>query len=394
LRSVGLLHGLLDLPRMRVVIIGGGIGGLAAAVALRRVGLEGQIVERADSIREIGAGLSLWSNAVNALRELGVEASVTEAGSIIERNSVRTPAGRLLAVSELEEISQNAGAPCICVHRAALQRILLGALTPDSVRTGARCVGFKDSSAILEDGESIEADVLVGADGVSSVIRERLHGAKPPRYAGYTCWRGILREKGLLPERSALVAAGGGKQFGLLPCGEGQLYWFLTRNAPRGSTASKQELTRLCRDWAAPVAEVIESTLEGSIVHNDIVDRLPLRWWGRGSVTLLGDAAHATTPNLGQGACMALEDAVVLAHCLSTVRPVESALREYERLRIPRTAAVVRTSWQTGRVLQMNQPVLESFRDWFTGSLLGKHMGMRMFRNLLMYKVPKLHPPT
>jgi 2-polyprenyl-6-methoxyphenol hydroxylase-like FAD-dependent oxidoreductase len=377
---------------MRAVIIGAGIGGLAAAVALRRVGVKSLIIEQAGSIREIGAGLSLWSNAVNALRELGVEARVTDCASIIERNSVRAPSGRLIAISEFGDISRNADAPCICVHRAVLQRILLEAVPPTWVRTGARCLGFNGSTAILEDGESIEADVLVGADGISSVIRAGLHGEERPRYAGYTCWRGILRMEEALPDRTALLAAGAGSQFGLWPCGAGQHYWFLTKNAPQGTAQTKADVLALCGNWAAPIPGIIEGTPVGAILQNDIVDRPPLRWWGRGRVTLLGDAAHATTPNLGQGACMALEDAVVLAYCLSTVRPAESALREYERLRIPRTEAIVRDSWQTGRILQLDQPALESVRDWFIGSSLGRYLGMQRFRNLLTYKVPKLYP--
>jgi FAD-dependent urate hydroxylase len=323
---------------MRVVIIGGGIGGLAAAVALRRVGLESVVIERTKAIREIGAGLSLWSNALKALREIGVEASVIEAASIIERNRFQLPAGRLLAVNEFGEISRNAGAHCLCVHRATLQRLLLEQLPPCAVRTGERCVGFNGSAAILESGEVLEADVLVGADGISSVIRAGLHGDDPPRYSGYTCWRGILCKEGLLPERSALLSAGGGKQFGVWPCGDGQFYWFLTRNAPRGTVVSKQEIAALCRDWPRPIPEIIEATPESAILQNDVFDRRPLRWWGHGRVTLLGDAAHAATPNLGQGACMALEDAVMFAYCLNNVRPAESALREYERQRIPRTS--------------------------------------------------------
>jgi len=306
---------------MHVVIIGAGIGGLAAAVALRRVGVKSLIVERADSIREVGAGLSVWSNAVNALRELGVEARVTDSASVIERQSVRNPAGRLLAVTEFGDISHNADAPCICVHRAVLQRILLEELPPAWVRTGARCVGFNGSTAILEDGERIQADVLVGADGISSVIRAGLHKAESPRYAGYTCWRGICRDNGVLPDRTPLMAAGAGSQFALLPCGSAQLFWFFTKNAPQGVTQTKADLLTLCGDWAAPVPDVIEATPEGAIVQNDILDRPPLRWWGRGPVTLLGDAAHATTPNLGQGACMALEEPPAKPAFFGSARP-------------------------------------------------------------------------
>jgi 2-polyprenyl-6-methoxyphenol hydroxylase-like FAD-dependent oxidoreductase len=373
---------------MRVVIIGAGIGGLAAAVALRRVGVESLILERADSIREIGAGLSLWSNALNALRELGLEDRVTEFASLVERNLARTPKGRVLAVNDFRDIIRAAGAPCVCIARTVLQRILLEELPAAQVRTGARCVGVSDSWVTLEDGTRIDADVLVGADGVSSVVRAGLHGVEVPRYAGYTCWRGIFQKDDLLPPRTALLAAGSGSQFGLWPCGAGQLYWFLTKNAPQGGMRTKAEVLALCRDWAAPIPDAIEMTPEGAIVQNDIVDRPPLHWWGRGRVTLLGDAAHAATPNLGQGACMALEDAVVFAHCLSGGGPVEAALREYERLRIPRTNAVVRDSWQAGRILQLDQPGLEWARDWFMGSALGSYMGMRMFRKLLTYRLP------
>jgi 2-polyprenyl-6-methoxyphenol hydroxylase-like FAD-dependent oxidoreductase len=395
---------------VRAVIIGAGIGGLAAAVALRRVGIETLVIERAAAIREVGAGLSIWSNAVNALRELGLEARVMASAALIERNLVRTPAGAFIAQNEFGDISRKAGAPSICIHRAILQKILLDSLPPASVRTGVRCSGFDDSTAILESGERgaerIRADVLVGADGISSVIRDGLHGAEPPRYAGYTCWRGILRDRvpvahdlgtpgrnGVVPDRSALLVIGAGSQFGLWPCGAGQLYWFLTKNAPPGTTQTKADAVALVRDWAAPVPEIIAGTPEDAILENDIVDRPPRRWRGRSGVTLLGDAAHASTPNLGQGACLALEDAVVLAHCLNGTSPVEAALRKYERLRIPRTTDIVRRSRRMGKALQLNSPAVELFRNWFMGSWLGTRLAMQTFRTLLIYQVPRLGPP-
>ena len=380
---------------MRVTIIGAGIGGLAAAVALRRVGMGTLVIERVPSIREIGAGLSLWSNALNALRELGLEAQAIASSSLIERNVARTPAGRLIGEHDFASLVREPGAPCICIHRAVLQTILLDALPPNSVLNGARCVGFDDSTAVLESGERINSDVLVGADGISSVIREGLHGAQPPRYAGYTCWRGI-RCADAAPAgqpQSALLVIGAGSQFGLWPCGAGQQYWFLTKNSPPGAKKTKAELLALFRDWAAPVPEVIDSTPEDAILQNDIVDRPPLRRWGRGRVTLLGDAAHATTPNLGQGACQALEDAVVLAYCLGKTSPAEAALRQYEGMRISRAAGVVRDSWQTGKVLQLDSPLLESLRNWFMSTRLGHRQGMRTFRNLLIYRLPHLPSP-
>jgi 2-polyprenyl-6-methoxyphenol hydroxylase-like FAD-dependent oxidoreductase len=376
---------------MRAVIVGAGIGGLATAVALRKIGVEPLVIERAASIREVGAGLSIWSNAVNALRELGLEDKIMASASTIDRNLVQTTKGRIIARTELSELSKIAGAPCICVHRGTLQKMLLDELPSDSVRVGVRCPGFESSTAILEGGERIEADVLVGADGISSAIREQLHGAQATRYAGYTCWRGIRDDiPGLLPENSALLITGEGSQFGVWPCGPGKFYWFLTKNAPRGSTQPKAAAVAVCRDWAGPAREIIAGTAEEAILQNDIVDRPPLRSWGRGAVTLLGDAAHPATPNLGQGACQALEDAVVLAHCLAESRSVEASLRKYEEIRLPRTTQIVRDSWQTGKVLQLDSPALEWLRNWFLGTKACERAEMRAFTSLLTYGLPKL----
>lgn len=375
---------------MRVIIIGAGIGGLAAAAALRRVGIETINVERVPAIREVGAGLSLWSNAVNALKQLRVADKVLASASAVERVISRTAAGRPITVNPIGEISRDAGAPSVCIHRAVLHRLLFEELSPEAVRTGANCTGFEGATAILENGERIAADVLVGADGISSVIREILHGTRPPRYAGYTCWRGILRAEGVLPERAAYMVTAAGAQLGAWPCGPGQVYWFLTKNAPQGTKQTKANALAFCRGWVAPVPALIEGTSEEAIVQNDILDRPPIAQWGRGPVTLLGDAGHATTPTLGQGACQALEDAVVLADCLHRIQPVDAALREYERCRIPRTTEVVRVSWRSGRIMQIDQPALESLRNWFWGTSLGRRFGTRMFHKLLTYQVPTL----
>ena len=166
-----------------------------------------------------------------------------------------------------------------------------------------------------------------------------------------------------------------------------------TKNVVQSDFYSYQEIAALCRDWPRPIPEIIEATPESAILQNDVFDRRPLRWWGHGRVTLLGDAAHAATPNLGQGACMALEDAVMFAYCLNNVRPAESALREYERQRIPRTS-ISRPRFLAHGSSDANGPANPGISpQLFHGKYLGKHLGIQMFRKLLMYSVPKLHAP-
>lgn len=218
---------------MRAVIIGAGIGGLAAAVALRKVGVEVLVVERAPAIHEIGAGLSIWLNAIRALRELDVDSALAPCSSVVERILSRTSSGRPIGIIDLRNLSGDVGIACICVHRADLQHVLLEALPPGAVRTGSNCVAFDGTDAILASGERISGDALIGADGISSVVRAALHGAHPPRYAGYTCWRGICNNEDVLPERAALLVTAAGSQFGAWPCRPGQIYCFSRRTRQR-----------------------------------------------------------------------------------------------------------------------------------------------------------------
>src|SRR6267378_3199873 len=179
----------------RVLVVGGGIGGLAAALALKRVGVRASVFERAPEIREVGAGLTLWSNAVKALRQLGVADKILALGSILERNKTITPEGKVLNEQDVTDVAQEAGAPCVLAHRADLQRTLLEALPAEEVHPGHACVGVDATAdgvvARFANGREERGDLLVGADGIRSVVREHVLGKSEPVYAGYTCWRGM-----------------------------------------------------------------------------------------------------------------------------------------------------------------------------------------------------------
>src|SRR6516164_5688878 len=379
---------------MRALIVGGGIGGLAAAVALQRVGIQVAVFEKAPHIIEVGTGLSLWSNAMVALRRFGLQPADLEAGTVMEPTRKSLASRQPFGSVDVAALSEKAGAPSICLHRATLQRLLLDAALngdPRSVRTGRECTGFEADAAGVaarfSDGSREHGDVLIGADGIHSVIRGQLFGSERVRFGGYLAWRGIAEGASPLPEREALVVVARGSQAGCFPCGERRLYWFLTRNAAAGSHAgplgNRSEAIECIRNWRVPFQSFVETTAENAILRNDVVDRPTRRVWGAGRVTLLGDAIHATTPNLGQGACQALEDAVVLANSLRRYSLTEAALRDYEARRHHRANFVVGQSRRIGTIAQLTSPVVVRLREVLGSTAWAQKRTERLFERLL-----------
>ncbi len=270
---------------------------------------------------------------------------------------------------DTRDFERRFGLPTLAVHRADLLTALRDALPPDVIHLNAPCAGFtQDATGVavqFANRSTVEGDVLIGADSLHSVVRTRLWGASKPRYAGYTGWRAITKfDHSRLPVGETW---GCGARFGIIPMSQGRVYWFATKNAPEGERdgpmGRKQDLLDRFGSWHAPIGELIVATDEAAILRNDIYDRPPLRQWGQGCVTLLGDAAHPMTPNLGQGACQALEDAVVLSACLDPTTEVATALRQYEVQRMRRTTAIVRESRLIGAVGQWSNTWLCGFRN-------------------------------
>jgi FAD-dependent urate hydroxylase len=355
----------------KALIIGAGIGGLAAAIALRQVGVEPVVFERSGKMREIGAGITLWANAVKALKRLGVYDAVRAAGVAEIGGEIRSWRGEKIFKIPTDQLRVRFGEANLAVHRADLQGALLAALPEGTVRLGAECVGFvQDGAGVFvrfADGREERGDTLIGADGINSSVRAQLFDRREPRYAGYSGWRGIAAAPGLIPGDVGLNLWGRGSEFGLVGIGRGSFYWFLTKNVPEGATESsagrKEEVLDLLRGWYEAARVAVRATEESKILRNDIYDREPLERWGEGKATLLGDAAHPMTPNLGQGACQAIEDAVVLGRCLKDGGDVASSLRLYESHRVRRTSAIVKRSRFAGRVVQLENSLLCGLRD-------------------------------
>ncbi|HJZ93539.1 MAG TPA: FAD-dependent monooxygenase [Gemmataceae bacterium] len=366
---------------MRVLVIGGGIGGLAAAIALRRAGLEVSVFERAPELREVGAGLTLWTNAVKALRQLGVGPGVESLAAPLATSEIYTWNGKPIGTLDLGALSAQLGAPTIGIHRADLQSALAAHLPSGVVHLGMTCEGYvQDAGGVtarFAGGREERGDLLIGADGLLSAIRRQLLNDGPPRYAGYTGWRGVGHiDHPAVPVGKTLLFVGRGSQAGLLPIGRGRVYWFATANVPAGGAdppgGRKTSLLERFADWYSPVPAFIGGTDESAILRNDIVDRPPVRTWGDGRLTLLGDAAHPTTPNLGQGACQAIEDAVVLAKALRELGDPVAGLRAYEDRRRDRTAMITKRSWQLGKMLTWES----KFGNWLRDTMFRRSRGL------------------
>ncbi|HEX6339904.1 FAD-dependent monooxygenase [Umezawaea sp.] len=329
------------------IVIGAGIGGAAAALALRHIGWRATVLERAPVLGEIGAGMSQAPNALRALDALGVGEQARSAGVPTHAaGNLRTPDGRYLQRARPGDVTA-----MLAFHRADLHRVLLDALPGSWVRTGAEVTGLRqeaDRAAVgFGDGE-LTADLVVAADGIRSTVRRLLWpDAPPPRFLGRTAWLGIAE----VTDLPGSITLGPGGYFLIHPLGRGRAYWAYVTTASQPNVRSDQEKTELIRrigTWHDPIPRLIEATPTEALIRIDIHDLDPLPSYVTGRVALLGDAAHAMSPDRGQGAGQSIEDAVVLATALAGESTVDAALRRYDADRRPRTQTTARGARKDG----------------------------------------------
>ena len=362
--------------KFSIGIIGGGIGGVAAAVAFHRAGIQATVYERANELREVGAGMMLWPNATRVLKELGVLDGVAALSGPNRHFLVRSRTGTILMNIGLGHFD----VPALCTRRSDLLAALISALPAERIRLGHDFESFEEKHASVgvhfSDGVSVEHDFLIGADGIRSRVRSQLLGICEPVYRGYTIWRGLARLPGVVPTGSNSETWGRGKRFGILNTGGDRFTWYATANTDPGHADSaegrQRELLQMFAGWHEPVESLIAATDEGAILKNGAYDLPPLKRWGHGRVMLLGDAAHPCTPNLGLGGCMALEDALVLAKSFGKEASPELALRRYESLRRERTRHVQQRSLLMGHIGQWESLLIGAGRQVVAGMLPAK----------------------
>lgn len=364
---------------MRALVIGSGIGGLCCAIGLRKIGLDVVLYERAPELREVGAGIMIWANGLRAFDALGVGESVRTAALRATHTILACRNGRKTQLkTEADGFEKELGyAPFACfIHRADLVGALALHFPAAAAHYGHECVGVELRGqrviATFANGKTDEGDLLIGADGIRSAVREALFGPTELRYAGYTCWRGVCPRPASIRPGEIRLWTGRGSQVGINTLTEDRIYWFATRNAlPGGKAADERaEALRLFGNWAEPLPELIASTPADRVLRGDIFDRPPSRPWSKGRVLLVGDAAHPTTPNFGQGGGMAIEDGVVLARCLTAFREPEAAFAAFEAERYSRTSAVTNEAWKFGKMLQWEGRASVWFRDVLSGIAL------------------------
>lgn len=352
----------------KIILIGGGIGGAATALALQSAGFETVVYERTQQLREVGAGVALWANATHVLKELDMLEDALRESAIITNYQFLSQTGKELVNLRVDRFE----VPAIGIHRADLQGLLWGKLSSEQSVLGQMFERFEQVGNKVRvhfaSGLFDEGDALIGADGLRSQVRAQLFGEAKPIYRSMTAYRALTHyvpdtyKKGYICE-----FLGSGKAFGFLAIGRGRMYWYVASKAREGQPDApigrKRELQEMFQDWPSPIPELIAATDEASILKNDLYDRVPIREWGQQNITLLGDAAHPTLPTMGQGACMALEDALVVANCLRAHSDPTSAFRQYESLRLVRTKKIVEQSLMIGKSFQIENRVFIALRN-------------------------------
>jgi 2-polyprenyl-6-methoxyphenol hydroxylase-like FAD-dependent oxidoreductase len=356
---------------MNGIIIGGGIAGLACAHALNQVNISTRVYESTPTLKAVGAGLVLGTNAMQILDRLDLAKAVIQEGNELKSFEITNHQLKALQTVFQENTKRRFGFYGTAIHRAKLHQVLVDRLKDGQLELGHQLAHLEQDSsnsiAHFANGQSQEADFFIGADGIHSKLREVAFPAVKMRAAQQYCWRGITSLPSNFPDpHKAIESWGNQRRFGLIPIGDQKLYWFAVVTDHQWQIQEKQSdqeaLIHAFKDFHPLIHTVLQSTPASAILRNDIYDFAPIPNWYKENICLIGDAAHAMTPNMGQGACQAIEDAYFLAKAAEENTDIQQAFLNFQKIRKPRVDRIVNQSLQIGKMAHIG--IGQGLRNW------------------------------
>ncbi|WP_298485809.1 FAD-dependent monooxygenase [uncultured Maribacter sp.] len=349
-------------------IIGAGIGGLTTAIALERKGIKTRIFEQAGEIKQVGAGIILANNAMQVYDKLGLRNIIEKNGNPISSMSITKKNLKPLSRIDLSDFEQKYNTKNIAIHRGTLQQILIKELKTTKIYLNHKLTKIEknenDYDLKFSNGGKIKSVYVIGADGLNSMVRETIFPTTSIRKANQICWRGITDYK--LPKKygnELNEAWGKTERFGFVQIAENKVYWYALKAFKEDNNEfSVKDLNAYFKDYNTIIKDLVKATNKEKIHTAEISDLKPTNIWYKENVCLIGDSAHATTPNMGQGACQAIEDAYVLTECLEKY-DVDKAFLEYQKIRLPKAHQIVKSSWMVGKMAHFSNPILIGLRN-------------------------------
>jgi 2-polyprenyl-6-methoxyphenol hydroxylase-like FAD-dependent oxidoreductase len=355
---------------MKITIVGAGIGGLTTAIALKQKGFEIELFEAAPQFNNAGSGINLAINAMLVYKELGLYDTIFEAGSHTNSMIITDSKLRTLSSIDLMKFEEKFNVKSVAIHRAKLHQILRDQLTdvPIYLNKKTKVVRQLESGIEIEfeDGTIHKSEVLIGSDGIHSIIRKSIFKKSNIRKAKQICWRGIAKiELDEKYQTELNESWGKAKRFGFVAISKNQYYWYALANYKENYQEEFKNinLEEFYSKFHPTIRKILKSTPKENQITNEIFDLKPISNWYKKNICLLGDSAHATTPNLGQGACQAIESSLVIANCLAKHKSPEIAFKAFQELRISNAHKVVKKSWMIGKIAHLSNPVLIGIRN-------------------------------
>jgi len=337
-----------------ISIIGAGIGGLTLGNILKKQGLDFTIYESAPEIKPVGAGIMMAVNAMQIYEKLGLKEKVENAGNKIHGIFITDEKLKTISTTNVLALEKKFNSCNVAIHRADLQNILASAIGYENINLNHSLekIQKKENYHLnFEDRNEIESKIVFGADGIHSKVRSQILEERTIRNAKQKCWRGLTHFD--LPEKylhHALEIWGKGKRFGFVKLSENKVYWYALINEK--NYKQNLDLVSVFDDFDPLVLRILEATKQKNIILNEIIDLTPIPKWYSENLCLIGDAAHATTPNMGQGACQSIEDAYVIGKLLEKNKNFNSVFEEFQKTRRKKVDYITNTSWKIGKISQ------------------------------------------